>query len=580
MSPRLLSSAPVAGVLLFALFSPDASAVPPRIVGRPRITNPAFDGVANTMMYDVRVTVDGTGADADHVARVGYVPTADYTTCGDATVEWKWASSQTFDTSDTRTWSLYNFLPGTAYTYKIEVGDPSGTTRVKCGNLQTMAAATPRLPTYLGYLNLQYAKSGAPYDTNYVIFETNDCGQGAPGGPNYYIVAVDVDAETIVWYLDVAAMSGLANGSGSGFHYQEGRTPAEDRLLLNVGKRHMYEWAFDGTENNSRDFAPSGECSGDSGSDGPCVHHDVFKSDDTGNTYMLATRASTSDAMGTAWESRCGTGSRFLEDGFRVVDSNWDDLADYSLMADYGYDPTVDGGPGDTTVAARPGSCDSTLWNSFDPAYGVIEWTHTNSISASSFGGSEVIDLSLREWDQVLRFDATTGELLWRLSPNSGYSDWGSVRKDTSIAGRADFRGQHDVHGVGPDTIMMLDNSGDPTATRVLEIELDSAPLAARITKSWALVDAAGDPLKCTIEGTGQQVPGSSADHVLAMCAQEYAFVELDDPTGNTGTPPPLFVQLPDGRGDEEICTTGGPTNVHDIHGWHKAYPAARLGEF
>jgi hypothetical protein len=547
-------------------------------VGRTRITNPSFDGVANTMMYDVRVTVDGTGSDADHTARVGFVPTSDYTTCSDTTVEWKWASSQTFDTTTARTWRLYNFVPGTAYTYKVELGDPSGTTRVKCGNLRTTASATPELPTYLGRLNLQYAKSGAAYDTKYVLFETQDCGHGEPGGPSYYIVAVDVDAEAIVWYLDIAAATGLANGSGSGFRYQQGPTPREDRLLLNVSKRHMYEWAFDGTENNSRDFAPSGECSGDAGSNGPCVHHDVFRSDETGNTYMLATGASSQDATDTAWESRCGTGSVFLEDGFRVVDSSWDDLAEYSLMADYGYDPTVDGGPGDTAVAARPGACDSDHWNSFDPAYGVIEWTHTNSISASSFGGSEVIDLSLREWDQILRFDAATGELLWRLSPNDGYSDWGPVRKESTIAGRADFRAQHDVHAVGPDTLMMLDNSGDAAATRVLEIELISAPLSARIMKSWAMVDAAGDPMHCTIEGTGRQVPDSA--NAFAMCAQEYAFAELDDPTGNTGTAPPLFVQLPDGRGTEDICTIGGPTNIHDVHGWHKGYPAVRLGEF
>ncbi len=571
---------PAAALMLLAVFSAPASAVTPRIVGRPRITNPAFDGLANTMMYDVRVTVDGAAAGADHAARVGYVPSDQFTTCADATTDWKWASAQTFDTTTVRTWSLYNFVPGTAYHYKIAVGDPSGVTRVKCGSLQTAAAPTPTLPTNLSYLNLQYEKSGAPYDTRYVVFETNDCGQGTPGGPSYYVVAVDVEAEAIVWYLDIAAMSGLANGGGSGFHYQEGPTPDEDRILMTVSKHHLYEWAFDGTEINHRDFAPSGECDGDPGSDGPCVHHDVFKSDATGNTYMLATRASTMDATDTAWESRCGTGSLFLEDGFRVVDSDWNDGSERYLMADYGYDPTIDGGPGDTTVAARPGSCDSDLWHSFDPSYGVIEWTHTNSISASTFDSTEVIDLSLREWDQILRFDSSTGDLLWRLSPNSGYSDWGSVRKESTIAGRASFKGQHDVHAVGPDTLMMLDNTGGGGGSRVLELELRSAPLSATITKSWALVDAVGDPLVCTIEGTGQQVPDSAGDHVLAMCSQEYSFVELDDPTGNTGTAPPLFVQVPDGHGTEPICTVGGPTNVHDIQGWHKGYPAARLGAF
>ena len=577
MSRRLPVS--VAALLALGLFSPDAFAVVPRFVGRARVTNPSFDGTANTMMYDVRVTVDGTATDADHLARVGYVPTSDYTTCSDASVEWKWASSQTFDTTDTLTWSLYNFLPGTAYTYKVEVGDPSGTTRVRCGNLRTVAVPTPELPLYLSRLNLQYAKSGAPYDTKYILFETNDCAQGVPGGPRYYVVAVDVDAETIVWYLDVEAMTGITDGSGSGFHYQEGPTPEEDRILLNVGKRSMYQWAFDGTEVHSRDFAPSGECSGLVGSVGPCLHHDVFTSDETGNTYMLATGASSFDAIGTAWESNCGTGSRFLDDGFRVVDENWDDVAQYSLMADYGYDPTIDAGPDGVAAAARPGSCANTNWrNSFDPAWGMIMWTHANSISASSFGGSEVIDLSLRQWDQILRFDASTGDLLWRLSPNDGYSDW-PVRKESTITGRAAWQGQHDVHAIAEDTLMFLDNTGGGAGTRVLEVELRSAPVSATVTGSWAVVDAAGDPLSCPAEGTAQQVPDS--DHVLAMCPRQYSIAELDDPTGSTGTPPPLFIWLPDGRmGAEPVCTIGGPTNIHDVRGWHKAYPARRIGEF
>src|SRR6185295_19944934 len=115
------------------------------------------------------------------------------------------------------------FLPGVAYTYKAEVGDPSGTTRVKCGILETMGAAAPHLPLYLDRLNLQYGKSGAAYDSKYVVFETDDCGKGEPGGASYYLVAVDVDAETIVWYLDVGAMTGLG-GAGTAFLYNQGPT--------------------------------------------------------------------------------------------------------------------------------------------------------------------------------------------------------------------------------------------------------------------------------------------------------------------------------------------------------------------
>jgi hypothetical protein len=91
------------------------------------------------------------------------------------------------------------------------------------------------------------------------------------------------------------------------------------------------------------------------------------------------------------------------------------------------------------------------------------------------------------------------------------------------------------------------------------------------------VVDAAGNPLECPLEGTAQNIPGS--DHVMAMCAEAYAFVELDDPTGADGTSPPLFIQLPDGTPDD-FCTSGGPSQRADILGWHKAFPMASIGEF
>ena len=66
--------------LLLAL-SIDAQAAVPRIVGTPVVTNPSFNGVANTMMYDVTVTVSNAGADAMHVATVGSVSEDDFLGC-------------------------------------------------------------------------------------------------------------------------------------------------------------------------------------------------------------------------------------------------------------------------------------------------------------------------------------------------------------------------------------------------------------------------------------------------------------------------------------------------------------------
>jgi hypothetical protein len=80
------------------------------------------------------------------------------------------------------------------------------------------------------------------------------------------------------------------------------------------------------------------------------------------------------------------------------------------------------------------------------------------------------------------------------------------------------------------------------------------------------------------VEGTAQLVPGTT-DHVLSMCNDRYDVVEMNDPTGATGTPPPLSIELPESP-TEPFCTSGGPDSRMDIHGWHKAYPMANLGDF
>jgi hypothetical protein len=449
-------------LLACAFFSSTAFAVTPRPVGRVLVRNPMSNGVANTMMYTVTVTVDGTASDADHVAAVGYVEADDYGTCTDTTTPWKWAASQTYDTSATRSWTLYNFVPGRSYYYKWMVGDPSGTVRTRCAALRTPTMATPTLPDKLADLNLRYDKTGT-YETRYVLLETEDCGAGGVGDPStYYLVVVDADEETIVWYLDVGASTGLL-GLGSGLHYEEGLTPADDRMHLTVNNQAIFEWGFDGAINGTYDFGDG--CDGATGALGPCVHHDIVRSNDTGNTYAIAAAVSSVDAIGTDWDARCDASSQFLDEGYLVLDSNWSLIGDNYIIRDQGFDPTVDGGPNASMYAMASGSCDSRHWaGTYDPAIGIIDWGHQNALSVSSFDGDEVIDVSYKNWDRILRFDAATGDLLWSLSPNSGYSDWGRVRVDTGVTGMADFEAQHDVHAIDSNRLMMIDNRGDAAA--------------------------------------------------------------------------------------------------------------------
>ena len=463
------------------------------------------------------------------------------------------------------------------------MGDPSGSVnRVKCGVLETPIAPTPTIPEQLGYLNLKYRAAGKsdPFESKYVMFESDDCGAGAgPGsGARYYILIVDPVAEAIVWYMDVGALTGLSNASGSGFHYIPGATPADDRMLMTVGKAYLYEWSMDGTTINVHDFAPGGECDGTPGAMGPCVHHDAFASNFTGNTYVLSTGLSEVDQTGTAWEDECEY-SRFLDDGFSVLDSSFALVSDTYLMTDLGFDPTVDGGPTAEMLATRPSGCFADNWlHTFDDSSGVIDWTHINAVSASSYGGSEVVDISLKEWSQIIRLDAATGDVIWKLSPHEDYTDW-DVRKSPAIDGSAEFVGQHGVHATGANTIMLFDNRGDPGASRVIELDLDPKTYVATIRKSWSLANGMGDELVCGVEGSGEYVPGTKDDHVVAMCNDRFTIVEMSDATGASGVVPPLSIELSDTVA-EPFCTSGGPAERRDLQGWHKAFPLARVGEF
>jgi hypothetical protein len=577
---RALSS--VSLVLGLGLVSLDASAAVPRIVGTPRVRNTTFHGVPNTMMYDVRVTVDSTGTDTGHQAMVGYVSADEYTNCSSPTTPWKWAQAQRFDTVKSRVWTLYNFIPGTAYYYKVIVGDPSGSvTRVQCGALQTTIAPTPAIPEMLSYLNLRYEKSGDPVETKYLMFETDDCGgtmAGPISGAKYYLIAVDAEAEAIVWYLDIGAVTGLDNATGSGFRYQPGAVAGDDRILMTINRQFLYEWSLDGKTIHVYDMAPGGECDGSSDALGPCPHHDAFISPVTNDTYVLATKVSDQTEVGTLWEDHCTRDSYFLNDGFAKIDPKWKTAEMRFMMTDYGYDPTVDGGPEASMVIGRPNACESDNFaHSFNPGIGLIDWMHINAIDVSDYGGPEVIDLSFKQYDQIVRIDADTLDVVWKFSAQDGYSDFPALAKVPAIVGVANIIGQHDVHAVDEDVLMMFDNRGDMNGSRVVEVDLGRK--APTITKSWAMVNSLGDPLSCGVEGTGEYVPGTTDDHVIGMCNDKYTISELDDPTGADGAAPPLTITIPDGV-MADFCSVGGPENRVDINGWHKAYPMVNVGEF
>jgi hypothetical protein len=518
---------------------------------------------ANTMMYQVTVQVRDYAPDADHTASVGFAPRG--TAC--ATGTWNIGLEQQFDTTNTRSWILYNFQPGTRYDYKVQVGSGS-TARTRCG-----ALGTPRLPTNLAALNPQFSKGA--YETKYVLVDTVDCGSSTTGtASRSYLIGLDTDTENIVWYLDVAAMSSLGGKVSKGWRYHPPSASEPARILEVVDKRYLYAWNFDGTSIAAVDLAPAGECDGIDAY-GPCLNHDAYYSELSGNTYAVASRQSSLDGTGTAWDV-CGTSSLFLDDGFLVLDEDFAVADERYMMTDLGYEPDVDGGPWASTATAS--SCDIDTWADYFGPYGSIDWTHVNAIVASSFGGSEVLDLSVKDFDQILRVDPS-GARIWALSPHAPYSDWGPIRRVRGVVGPLTFADQHDAHPVSAEDILMLDNRGDAAGARAIRIHLDDGPpVRATMDASWAVVDADGNRLRCDLEGAAQEVPGTGGDRVLATCSESHTIVELSDSTGQEQVPP-LAIWLEDATGSTRFCTAGGPASVDLMRGFYRAFPVEAMGE-
>jgi hypothetical protein len=543
------------------------------------VANPVFNGTANTMMYSVTATVDNTRDNELHDALVGF--TTD-TACGDG-VDYTWSPDMQRFTRETRTWTLYNFQPGVTYYYAVRTGI-AGAYQYHCDEL-----GTPTLPQALDDVDLVVEHpSGAEYFTNYVIFDTDDC-----NGVNY-LVAVDAHTGNIVWYLDVEALSGEpeADIGGWRYHARGSNFLSSDRLLLTVDvdglnrRTHLYEVEFDGTVVNHKDFnaaAVGGHGCDGSGDDsiGPCPHHDAFKSDATGRTWVVVSADSGLGIDGNPiWTPTVCTDPPygFMTDGFQVLNRNYDEVATQYLEPGLAYDPTIDGGP------AAPADCATAPdWpNTLRPDHRWIDWFHVNTVSLSPDGGH--VDLSVRNWNQVIRVraDGSSTEPVWRLSGNPAYSDFGTIQMAPEVVrGEPTFGWQHDVHMIDPETMLLYDNKGIEVATdtwesRVLQFGLTlTRPRAATIEKSWALVTSDGSAaLSCPTRGSGQLVPGGGGDNVLTICHASRAIEELNDPTGAL-TAPPLYVAL--SPSPEEACAS---TTGFEVDGWYRTYPLATLGDF
>ena len=581
------------------------------------VANPVFHGRANTMMYTVAATVDDTYSNERHKGAIGVTSTAAgsgmaSTTCL-ASTEYTWSPiEQVFDTRDTRTWTIYNLQPGTAYYYSVRTGESAATYQYYCGALTTAAVPTPTVPATLAALNLTVERLG-DYGTKYVMFDTDDCD---PHGN--HLVAVDADTGNLVWYLDIPAVTGIPDAKIGGWRFQpmgEGSLTS-DRILATISahdhREYLYEFELDGTVVASKDFGklPNGMdghlCDGtDNRATGPCPHHDAFKSDLTGQTYVLTAENSNVSTTGNpTWtRARCMSPPyRFIGDGYQTLSEDYSAAVDTSLISDLGYDPA-----GAFPGPDAPAGCATTPgWQrTLSPGFSWIDWIHTNSLAGTPDG--QYLDISLKEFEQIIRVDPDAAggpSVVWRLASDPAYSDFrteGDAEDDTGgdtgddepvalvlgpdvVLGTSVFSSQHDVHAIDDDTLLLFDNQGNVNSigkgqSRVLSITFDTTTWsAAVIDRSWALVDDVEPPvgLNCPSNGSGELVPGQT-DTVLALCHEEYVIAELNDPSGFP-TPPSLYITIPESPA--EVCGKTDSTSRYGITGWYRAYPLESLGDF
>jgi hypothetical protein len=123
-----------------------------------------------------------------------------------------------------------------------------------------------------------------------------------------------------------------------------------------------------------------------------------------------------------------------------------------------------------------------------------VNWTHGNALTRDVDGNLLV---SFRSLDEITKIDVVRGSVLWRM---------GGSRSQFAFEGPsgAGFARQHGVRVTGPGELTLLDNSGDPSASRVERYVYEPATGKARLVASHAPAAA----VIAQLGGTTQALPG------------------------------------------------------------------------
>lgn len=130
-----------------------------------------------------------------------------------------------------------------------------------------------------------------------------------------------------------------------------------------------------------------------------------------------------------------------------------------------------------------------------DRAGAVINWTHGNSLDLDGDGNLLV---SFRNLSEITKIDTKTGTVLWRMG--GPYNQF--TFEDLPLPA---FARQHGLRATGAGRLMLLDNLGDPSASRAERYEYDEEHRTARLMGSYG--GAAG--VVAQLGGSTQTLPAN-----------------------------------------------------------------------
>ena len=227
-------------------------------------------------------------------------------------------------------------------------------------------------------------------------------------------------------------------------------------------------------------------------------------------------------------------------------------------------------------------------WTGYFDGYPPIDWTHVNSLTVSSQAVSsvahEVLDLSLKPWDQIVRYDTVGSAILWSLNGQDNAS-YGEDLASSIPTTATDFENQHDVTVDTAGNILLFDNTGDgPSSARVMQLQWDSGFTTATITRVWPITTpVSGGSNQCSAQGSAEFVPPgtASSQSVVAMCPDQKLVQQLRKTmSGGTTVSASLYLD-PDTSSCTSTCFCGSATGTPaSVKGWTRAFQVSKIGVF